>query len=221
MKFILSENLQQLSDYQQTLVLNSEWSIYEHAHNTLNYHINSYDLRCASRYWKQSLSTPLVDYSSNILLINDGDQVFYNSYAPPSIATILDPYAYTLTQYKNYLPTTDFLNITDSLGHKRKLTLLDMTYKEAVEDECIKNKYSLIFLNVRKQEEVDIKILEQLFLSIEDYGFFCIQINSTFFNTKVKNTLDHYFTLISSKFRTTTTGVSENFIIYRKIPYLI
>ena len=223
------ENNKNLSDYHKSLMITSDWAIFDNLNNKyptlddLTYHINEYDHKYAYKNWASSLDIQLINYDSNILLINDGDQIFYNAYKLPCIATIVDPLAYVFTkpEYKKYLCTTEFLNTVDSLGHKRKLTLIDSTFKEALEDGSFKTKYSLIFLNIKKKEDAYIKNIEQIFLLLEDYGFFCIQINNKHLNQTLKNALEHYFTSIATKHKTTSLSESHSFLVLRKIPNLI
>lgn len=223
MKIISNSEQNQLSQEEEKYIINSSWAIYNLENDKLTYHTNSYDYKHAYKNWTQTLKDPLLEYDSNILLINDGDQIFYNSYKLPSIATIVDPNAYLFTQtdFKKYLNTTEFLNTVDSLGHIRKLTLIDSTFNDAIEDGCFNTTYSLIFVNVKQEQDISNFNLEKYFLLLEDYGFLCIQLNNKYNNNNVKSTLEHYFTNLSEKFKTTSISESHSFLVYRKMSNLI
>lgn len=217
------ETNKQIPEEELQYLNNSSWSIYNLVDNKLEYHTNSYDYKYAYRNWYLTLKEQLLEYDSNMLLINDGDQVFYNAYKLPTTATIVDKNAYLLSEdkYKKYLNTTKFLNTVDSLGHVRKLTLIDTSFMESLQDGCFNTKYDLIFVNVKSKEDIDTPTLEKYFLLLNDYGFLCVQSNSTFFTDAIRSTLDHYFTNLSEKFKTTSISESHSFLVYRKMSNLI
>lgn len=189
-----------------------------------DYSMNQYDHKSYHRIWSQNFKEKLIENSAPILLINDADQIFYNSIVQPTIATVVDPYAYLFTkaEYRRYLATTEFRSVVDSLGYARKLTLLDMTFKEALEDGCFKQKYDLIFINVKNKEELSLLSIENYFLLLNNFGFLCVQTNEDLFTQQNKSHLDHYFTELSDKAKTSVcTGKINSFITYRKIVQLI
>lgn len=199
--------------------IEKDWSI---SHE--DYSMNQYDHKSYHKIWSQTFKEKLIENSSPVLLINDADQIFYNSILQPTITTIVDPYAYLFTEikYRKHLCTTSFLNVIDSLGYTRKLTLLDLTFDEAVEDGCFKSKFDLIFINVKDKQELSLTNIEKYFLLLNNFGFLCIQTNEDLFTQQNKSHLDHYFTELSDKARTSnTTGKVNYFITYRKITQLI
>ena len=97
-----------------------------------------------------------------MLLVNDGSQLIYNAIKNPINATIVDPlaYEYIAEECQNVLNTVEFKNTTDALGHKRSLVLIDESFTEAYEDCLYKNKYDLVFLNLKSAEDLTLKNVE-------------------------------------------------------------
>ena len=101
-----------MSEY--TIEINKEnWKILGE-----NYSINQYDYKAYYKIWSQTFKEQLIQNGAPVLLINDADQIFYNSISIPTISTIVDKDAYLFTEsrFKKYLHTTPFINIQDSLG---------------------------------------------------------------------------------------------------------
>ena len=166
----------------------------------------------------------MIQNGAPVLLVNDADQIFYNSISTPTIATIVDKDSYLFTEFrfKKHLHTNSFINIQDSLGYNRKLTLLDMTFDEALEDGCFKQKYDLIFVNAKTDDDVSLLNIEKYFLLLNDFGFLCIQVEEPIFKQSVAIRLNHYFSILSDKVRTSnSTGAMCYFLTYRKITNLI
>lgn len=198
---------------------NDKWKIYNNF-----YVLDCYDFRTYSKIWSQLLKTNLLTHNTKTLLINDGDQIFYNSIPQATISTIVEPDAYLFTdnKIKKYLQTKSFLNIKDSLNYKRQLTLLDLSFKNAYEDDCFKSKYDLIFLNVKNTEEIDLLQIENYFLLLKNYGYFCLQIKASHYNHIVKTNIEHYFSNLFEKIKTSHgTGDVVYFLTFRKITSLI
>lgn len=199
--------------------IEKDWSI---SHD--EYSMNQYDHKSYHKIWSQTFKEKLIENSSPVLLINDADQIFYNSILQPTISTIVDPNAYLFTEikFRKHLCTTPFLNVKDSLGFTRKLTLLDLTFQEALEDGCFKTKFDLIFLNVKNKDELSLLNIEKYFLLLNNFGFLCIQSSEDLYTQQSKSHLDHYFTELSDKARTSNCTSKVNyFITYRKITQLI
>lgn len=207
-----------MSEY--TIEINKEnWKILGE-----NYSINQYDYKAYYKIWSQTFKEQLIQNGAPVLLINDADQIFYNSISIPTISTIVDKDAYLFTEsrFKKYLHTTPFTNIQDSLGYSRKLTLLDMSFDEALEDGCFKQKYDLIFINAKDESELSLLNVEKYFLLLNDFGFLCIQAEEPIFKQSVAIRLNHYFSILSDKVRTSNaSGSLCYFLTYRKITNLI
>lgn len=207
-----------MSEY--TIEINKEnWKILGN-----NYSINQYDYKAYYKIWSQTFKEQLIQNGAPVLLVNDADQIFYNSISTPTIATIVDKdsYLFTESRFKKHLHTNSFINIQDSLGYNRKLTLLDMTFDEALEDGCFKQKYDLIFVNAKTDDDVSLLNIEKCFLLLNDFGFLCIQVEEPIFKQSVAIRLNHYFSILSDKVRTSnSTGAMCYFLTYRKITNLI
>lgn len=200
------------------------WAVEE---ETTGYTLTSNDFKSFSKTWKEVIASCLYTSANlqyNSLVINDGSQLIYNSIVTPGEVTIVDPYAYEYTQdgLNTTLSTVPFKNVTDALGNTRKLTLIDETFEEAYEDCLYKNKYDLIFLNVKSEEDLHYKNIEKYFMLLEDYGCFFLQVPSNIeMDEQAKVTLEHYFSYLSIRIRSSSTGHSQSFIVYRKIQGLI
>ena len=96
-----------MSEY--TIEINKEnWKILGE-----NYSINQYDYKAYYKIWSQTFKEQLIQNGAPVLLINDADQIFYNSISIPTISTIVDKDAYLFTEsrFKKCLHTTPFINI--------------------------------------------------------------------------------------------------------------
>lgn len=188
------------------------------------YKINQYDYRAFNKIWSQTFKEKLIQNGAQLLLINDADQIFYNCISTPTITTIVDKEAYLFTEprFKRHLQTASFINIQDSLGYNRKLTLLDLSFNEALDDSCFKQKYDLIFINAREDEDLSLLNIEKYFLLLNDFGFLCVQAEEPIFKQNVAIRLNHYFSILSDKLRTSNaSGNLCYFLTYRKITNLI
>lgn len=185
------------------------------------------DYKSFSKTWKEVINSCLYTTANtqyNSLLINDGSQLIYNSIVATGTATIVDPlaYEYTETPYKDVLHTVPFKNLTDTLNKDRKLVLIDDTFNEAYDDCLYKNKYDLIFLNVKSEDDLSLKNIEKYFLLLEDFGCLFIQQGANVeAETLSDTTLEHYFSYLSVRIRSSNTGNSQSFKVYRKIQGLI
>ena len=185
------------------------------------------DYKSFSKTWKEVINSCLYTTANtqyNSLLINDGSQLIYNSIVATGTATIVDPlaYEYTASPYKDVLHTVPFKNLTDTLNKDRKLVLIDETFNEAYDDCLYKNKYDLIFLNVKSEDDLSLKNIEKYFLLLEDFGCLFIQQGSDIQVEDLSDTtLEHYFSYLSVRIRSSNTGNSQSFKVYRKIQGLI
>ena len=195
--------------------------------NEPNYELSSNDYKSFSKIWKEVIDSCLyttAQLSYDVLLVNDGSQLIYNAIKNPIIATIVDPlaYEYIAEECQNVLNTVEFKNTTDALGHKRSLVLIDESFTEAYEDCLYKNKYDLVFLNLKSAEDLTLKNVERYFTVLNDYGCLFIQKpNNIEIDSEVGTALEHYFAYLSVRVRSSTTGHSQSFIVYRKIQGLI
>lgn len=200
------------------------WIITE---NITGYNLYANDFKSFSKTWKEVISSCLYtsqDSQYNTLLINDGSQLIYNSLIATGSCTIVDPlaYDYTKSPYKDVLNTVSFKNIKDTLNKTRKLVLIDDDFETAYEDCLYKNKYDLIFINVKTPEDLSVKSIEKYFLLLEDFGCLFIQESSNVLLEELSDTtLDHYFSYLSVRIRSSNTGNSQLFKVYRKIQGLI
>lgn len=200
------------------------WIITE---DNTGYTLYANDFKSFSKTWKEVITSCLYttqnsQYTS--LLINDGSQLIYNSIIATGTVTIVDPLAYEYTEspYKEVLHTVPFKNVTDTLKKDRKLMLIDETFDEAYEDCLYKNKYDLIFLNVKSEDDLSVKNIEKYFLLLEDFGCLFIQHSSNIIPEDLSDTtLEHYFSYLSVRIRSSNTGNSQSFKVYRKIQGLI
>lgn len=191
------------------------------------YKLFANDFLSFSKTWKEIISSCLYatenkEYKS--LLVNDGSQLIYNSLIAAGEATIVDPYAYVYTEdpVKDALSTVPFKNVVDALSKTRKLTLIDDSFLDAHEDCLYKNKYDLLFLNVKTVEDLSVQSIEKYFLLLEDFGCLFIQQGAEVETTVETDTcLDHYFSYLSVRIRSSNTGNSQTFKVYRKIQGLI
>lgn len=191
------------------------------------YTLSSNDYKSFSRIWKEVINaclytTPESFY--NVLLVNDGSQLIYNSLESPSTSVIVDPYAYEYVQgdFQNVLHTVPYKKGNDALGFERSLMLIDETFEEAFDDCLYKNKYDLVFLNMKSLNDLTLKNVEKYFSIINDYGCLFIQKpNNLDLDAEIETSLDHYFSYLSVRVRSSTTGVSQSFIVFRKIQGLI
>ena len=68
-----------MSEY--TIEINKEnWKILGE-----NYSINQYDYKAYYKIWSQTFKEQLIQNGAPVLLINDADQIFYNSISIPTI----------------------------------------------------------------------------------------------------------------------------------------
>lgn len=198
---------------------NENWSI-----TNSKYSINQYDYKAFNKIWSYTFKEQLIQNGATVLLVNDADQIFYNSISTPTIATIVDEdsYLFTESKFKKHLHTNSFINLKDSLGYERKLTLLDLSFDEALEDGCFKQKYDLIFVNAKENDDMSLLSIEKYFLLLNDFGLLCVQVEDPIFNQSVAIRLNHYFSILSDKIRTShSSGSLCYFLTYRKITNLI
>lgn len=188
------------------------------------YVIDDYDMRAHRRIWRMMFKDGLIEPNSKTLLINDADQIFYNCIDVSTISTIVDAHAYEFTQshIKKYLHTIPFINTVDSAGFTRKLTLIDDTFTDAFEDDSFKTKYDLIFVNVKNRDELNIHHIERYFTMLNDFGFLSIQIRASDYHHNYRTALDHYFTTLFEKIRTTHSNQELTYYFtFRKISSLV
>ena len=200
------------------------WIITE---SNTGYTLYANDFKSFSKTWKEVVSSCLQTSTNsqyNSLIVNDGSQLIYNSLVAAGTTTIVDPLAYEYTEapFKDVLYTVPFKNVTDTLQKNRKLVLLDETFADAYEDCLYKNKYDLIFINVKSAEDLSLKSIERYFLLLEDFGCLFIQVGSDIDIDDISDTsLEHYFSYLSVRIRSSNTGNSQSFKVYRKIQGLI
>jgi hypothetical protein len=97
-----------------------------------------------------------------------------------------------------------------------------MSFEEALEDECFKSKYNAICVSVKHPNDISLENIEKYFLLLEDYGCLFIQISNENFSEEIKLNLDHYFSLLTTKIRTSTAhGNMQIFNSYIKISSLV
>ena len=188
------------------------------------YSLDDYDMRAHRRIWKHIFLEGLIEKNSNVLLINDADQIFYNCINIPTTATIVDPHAYEFTKpyLSKYLFTSSFINTVDSFGFKRTLTLIDEEFMDAWKDQCFRTKYDLIFVNVKDRHELSVEYIERYFLMLKEFGFLALQFKSEDYHISYKNTIEHYFTSLYEKVRTTRSDQKlVHYFLFRKISSLI
>lgn len=204
----------------QLIQTNDTWLI-ESDHG---YKLNSQDHKTFHKVWSSNFQDGVLKNGFDVLLINDSDQLFYNSLYGPLTVTLVDPDCYKLCEgrFKSILSTVPFKNVQDSLGYIHKLTLLDMTFQEALEDGCFKQKYNAICINARSPDDLSLEKIENYFLMLEDYGCLFVQVSNEVFSEEVKVNLDHYFSLLNNKVRTSTAhGNMQTFNSYIKISSLV
>lgn len=188
------------------------------------YKLNNQDHKTYHKVWSNNFQEGILKQGYSVLLINDADQIFYNSLYGPLTVTLVDPDCYKLCEgkLKSVLSTVDFKNVVDSLGHSHKLTLLDMSFEEAKEDGCFKHKYNSICVSVKSSSDLSLEKIEQYFLLLEDFGCLFIQIENNLLTEEIKLNLDHYFSLLNTKIRTSTAhGNMQTFNSYIKISSLV
>lgn len=204
----------------QLIQTNDTWLI----ESDNGYKLNSQDHKTFHKVWSSNFQDGVLKNASDVLLINDADQIFYNSLYGPLTVTLVDPDCYKLceSRFKSTLSTVPFKNVQDSLGYTHKLTLLDMTFQEALEDGCFKQKYNAICINARSADDLSLEKIENYFLMLEDYGCLFVQVSNEVFSEEVKLNLDHYFSLLNNKVRTSTAhGNMQTFNSYIKISSLV
>lgn len=200
------------------------WIITE---DTSEYTLFANDFKSYSKTWKEVISSCLYtaqETQHKTLLVNDGSQLIYNSTTAIGTSTIVDPFAYEYTKspISDSLHTVPFKNVTDALGKERKLVLIDDTFTEAYDDCLFKNKYDLIYLTVKTEEDLSLKSIEKYFLLLEDYGCLFIQHGANIeMSDEASTSLEHYFSFLSIRIRSSNTGHSQSFKVYRKIQGLI
>lgn len=204
----------------QLIQTNDTWLI----ESDNGYKLNSQDHKTFHKVWSSNFQDGVLKNAFDVLLINDADQIFYNSLYGPLTVTLVDPDCYKLceSRFKSTLSTVPFKNVQDSLGYTHKLTLLDMTFQEALEDGCFKQKYNAICINARSADDLSLEKIENYFLMLEDYGCLFVQVSNEVFSEEVKLNLDHYFSLLNNKVRTSTAhGNMQTFNSYIKISSLV
>lgn len=191
------------------------------------YTFSNNDFRSFSKTWKDALLSCLhvaenSEYTA--LLINDGSQIFYNNTPSPGSYTIVDmlAYDYTKNPFKDLLITNSFKNVKDSFGKARKLVLIDESFENAYSDCLYKNKYDIIYVNVKSKGDVSVSNIEKYFNLLNDFGCLFIQQGANLeLDTDSETTLDHYFSYLSIRLRSSSLGISNSFKIYRKIQGLL
>ncbi len=199
---------------------NENWTIESNG----SYKLNNQDHKAFHKVWSNNFRDGILHPGQSVLLVNDADQIFYNSLYVPLTVTLVDPVCYQFCEspFKNVLSTVPFKNNLDSLGYLHKLTLLDVSFTEALEDGCLKQKFNSICVNVKDPSDISLEALENYFLLLEDYGCLFIQISNALFSEEMKTNLDHYFSLLNSKVRTSTAhGNMQTFNSYIKISSLV
>lgn len=203
-----------------TIINKNSWKIFLDNEEILN----NQDYLSLYKTWSNVFKSTAKLTSNNILCINDKFQIFANSFNYPAKITVVDPLAYEFCQQdvQQLLSTKSFYNIKDSLGFQRTLSLIDTTYKEAVLDGCFNSYYNYICVNVEQPEDISLEIVEQFFLKLEDFGMLLIHIPSSLYNDFIYTNLNHYFSLLTTKYRTNVLN-NEMYvaITFIKIPGLI
>ena len=174
----------------QLIQTNDTWLI----ESDNGYKLNSQVHKTFHKVWSSNFQDGVLKNAFDVLLINDADQIFYNSLYGPLTVTLVDPDCYKLCEgrFKPTLSTVPFKNVQDSLGYTHKLTLLDMTFQEALEGGCFKQKYNAICINARSADDLSLEKIENYFLMLEDYGCLFVQVSNEVFSEEVKLNLDHY-----------------------------
>lgn len=207
-----------------TTIRKDNWVINE---NNSNYQLSELDYKTYSKVWRETVNSclcSLVPRNYKVLIINDASQLIYNSLSIPSKTTLVDPlaYMYTETPYKELLNTVSYKNYMDSFGNVRTLSLIDETFDQAYTDCLSKNKYDLLFINIKSVEDLTYKTVEQFFTLLSDYGCLFMQIPLDIqLEKETVLTLNHYFSFLSSRTRGSIVGSSQSFTVYRKIQGLI
>ena len=97
-----------------------------------------------------------------------------------------------------------------------------MSFEEAKEDGCFKHKYNSICVAVKNASDLSLEKIEQYFLLLEDFGCLFIQVANELLAEDAKLNLDHYFSLLNTKIRTSTAhGNMQTFNSYIKISSLV
>lgn len=193
-----------------------------------DYKMNTATYNLLHKTWKTTLKN-LIKPNSNVLIINGGDQIIRNSFISSVSTTICDPKVFEFTQkdISEKLQTLPYLNCIDSLNYVNKLTLLDMTFKEAIEDECFKDKFDIIIVASAKNElEITDKLfIEYCYYYLKDNGLLFYQLSKEQYlkNLTFKTCIEYYFTEINRKLKNipylTTSNVA--FTTYRKFSSLL
>lgn len=198
------------------------WSIQEGS-----YKLSSIDYKAFSKVWKEVINSSLYSNANlhyNVLLVNDGSQMMYNSLSNPSTATIVDPlaYDYCTKEVSAFVPTVPYRSVVDSLGNTRSLLLIDEPFKDAYSDCLSKNKYDLIFLSVKSVYDITLENVEALYKLLNEYGCLFIQRPSNILtDDEAELALEHYFSYLSVRVRSSSEGISHTFSVYRKMQGLI
>lgn len=196
--------------------------------NIEDYKMNTTTYNLLHKTWKLLLKN-LVKPNANILIINGGDQLVRNSYISSVSTTICDLKAFEFTKpfVSEILQTLPYLNCKDSLNYTNKLTLLDMTFKEAIEDECFKDKFDIIIVisNNKESEITDKLFIEYCYYYLKDNGLLFYQIPKDQYlkNISFKTCIEYYFTEINRKLKNIPYLHSSSlaFTTYRKFSSLL
>lgn len=181
------------------------------------------------KMWK-SILKPFIQPNQNILIINGGDQVLRQTYISSVSTTICDPNAFRFCEddVKDLLNTSQFVNTIDSLSYVNKLTLVDMTFLEAIEDECFKSKFDIIFVAndyTEDSSEITSKLfVEYLYYYLKDSGLLFYQIPKDRFSKNVafKTSIEYYFTELNKRYKFVPTyNKHVSFATYRKFSTLV
>ena len=176
--------------------------------------LTSADYKTFRKVWKDFNSKEL-KANSKVLLINDADQLFYNTISVPVVATIVDPDCYNLCEpaFSKAFNTRPFVNSVDSLGYSHKLTLLDTTFKDAFEDESFKSTYDQIYLKIKTAEEITPIFVERLYTLLKVGGILHISLDTAIKLFKeVSTLLEHYFEILSQKLRMWATATKTTML---------
>lgn len=193
------------------------------------YSLNPEAYSMIHKMWKNILK-PFIQPNQNILIINGGDQIIRNSYISSVSTTICDPYAFDFCteSAKQNIQTVEYVNKVDSLSYTNKLTLLDMTFLEAIEDECFKDQFDIIIVaNDYKENSSEITsklFVEYLYFYLKDSGLLFYQIPKEQYtkNTQFKISLEYYFTELNKRYKFIPTyNKHVSFSTYRKFSTLV
>lgn len=201
---------------------NNKWEITKD-----NYKLDSVSYTSLHKVWKPILK-PFIKPNQNILIINDADQLVRNSIISSNSITICDPKVFDFIdpEYQSVLNTVPYLNVVDSLNYVNKVTLLDMTFLEAVKDECFKEQFDIIIVanNTSNPEITEKEFIEYCYFYLKDHGMLFYQSTKDDLtkNLNFKNCIEYYFTELNRKLKNIPfLNTYFVFSTYRKFSSLI